>query len=116
MKKLALILCCCFILVSCEKQYLIPERKLPGWLKESIEADIKEIENDAGSWKSLGSWNRTEWNNEYYYEYHNMLSSRMYAPISHNNDTLHFQYDGTTVPYYDEKCCEVLVWEGPAVH
>lgn len=117
MKNIAFILgCCCILLVCCEKKYLVPEKELPEWLKVSIDADIKEIENNPKSWKALGSWIRTEWNSEYYYEYHNMLSSRMYSPISHNNDTLNI-YIGTAISNYDnEKCCEVLVWEGPGVN
>lgn len=119
----------CFILLaSCEKKYLLPEKDLPGWLKASIEADLREIEENPKSinelgrwtrseWKAYGRWIRTEWQNEYYYEYHNgLFINSIIRPISHYNDTLKIDYLYPTSPYYSEKCCTVLVWKGPGTH
>ncbi len=114
MRKIALILgCCCIFLASCEKKYLIPEKELPQWLKASIDADMIIIEKDPGSMEALGSWTRTEWRDGYYYQYENGLFSTLPAPISHNNDTLGKDQSILITKYYKEKCCDVLVWEGP---
>jgi hypothetical protein len=117
MRKITLILgCYCILLVSCEKKYLLPEKELPHWLKISIDNDMEIISQNPKSWKALGSWIRTEWNNEYYYEYHNNLSSKMYHPISHYQDTLRVDISTAISNYFNEKCCEVYVWKGPSVN
>ena len=116
MKRIALILgCCCIVLISCEKKYLIPEKALPQWLKINIDKDLEIISKNPKSWKALGSWIRTEWNDEYYYEYYNGLLSSLQNPISHYQDTLRMDPGMAITNYYNEKCCEVFVWKGPGV-
>ena len=105
--------CCFMFFASCEKEYLVPEKELPQWLKTSIEKDQEIIAEDSGSMKAMGKWTRSEWRNELYYEYTNMLLCSMSSPISHNNDTLKFYQNISDTIYYDEKCCEVVVWKGP---
>ena len=112
MKGIVLFLGCCCLLASCEKEYLIPENELPQWLKTSIDQDLEIIAENSGSMRALGKWIRSEWKNEYYYEYQNALLCSMQSPISHYNDTLSIYHSNSNTNYYNEKCCEVVVWNG----
>ena len=114
MKKLVLICASIIVLLSCQKELLVPKSELPQWLIEKIEADEAVINENSKIWLAAGKWTRTEWQSEYYYEYDNILSSFLFGPISHQRDTLSI-YDTSLIRQYeDEKCCEKLVWEGPS--
>ena len=62
---------------------------------------------------SYAAWIRYKWQEEYYFEYHNMASSFLIMPISATGDTLHFSPGATSTNYYKEKCCRQYVWKGP---
>lgn len=114
MKKIVLLITFLLLLISCENIcYLIPEKELPEWLKTSIKQDEKMIKEHPGSVTSYGSWIRYEWHDEYYYEYHNSISSLLPKPISHIGDTLDFSAADITKDYHWEKCCDKYVWKGP---
>ena len=114
MKKLVLIIIIPFLMISCEKGYLVPENELPEWLRICIEKDeqIIKIEPVRGT-APYGSWVRTEWKGEYFYEYFNPLYSLFQKPISHIGDTLNFFVNDNNTAYYKEKCCVKDVWKGP---
>lgn len=54
-----------------------------------------------------------EWQNDYYFEYHNVLSSSLPQPVSAKGDAIHFYVFETTKDYYKEKCCKQYVWRAP---
>jgi hypothetical protein len=113
MRKIALLLILCVIFISCEKDYLIPAKEVPEWLKSKIRQDEKTIKDSPQNMKSYGGWLRYKWQDEYYFEYHNVLSSSMPQPVSAMGDTLHIYVFDTTSDYYNTKCCMEYVWKGP---
>ncbi len=101
------------LLVSCDKEYLVPECELPQWLKDNIEQHEQSIRDNPKSMAGIAAWKRTVWKQEYYYEYYNLLLSSMPRPISHSGDTLDVWIGDTDSDYHREKCCSVYVWKGP---
>lgn len=98
---------------SCEKDYLIPDREVPDWLKAKISQDEQIIKDSPQLMNSYGAWLRYTWQNEYYFEYHNPLSSSSPRAISTNRDTLYLDVFDSTSDYYKEKCCRQYVWKAP---
>ena len=115
MKKLTLLITIFFLfgLISCEKDYLIPDKEVPEWLKTKISQDEQEMKDFPQSWKYYGGWLRYEWQNEHYFEYHNELSSSLPGVISAKGDTLHIWANDINTDYYKEKCCKQYVWKAP---
>jgi hypothetical protein len=101
------------LLISCEKETLVPEDEWPQWLKTTIEEQEQSISEDARSLYAVGAWKRTTWNRVYYYEYYNLLLSSMPRAISHSQDTLETYVGDTDSDYHHEKCCGVWIWKGP---
>jgi len=114
MKRLILLIPLMFILFSCEKEF-VPEHELPDWLLSKIEEDEEVISDRPKGYLASGTWVRVKWNDVFYYEYWNMLSSRFAYPISHDRDTLDFTIADGWTDYAKEKCCEKFVWKGPEV-
>jgi len=98
---------------SCEKDYLIPKNEVPEWLKTKISQDEQIIKDSPQSWLNYGAWLRYSWQNEYYFEYYNELSSSGPRAISTNGDTLHIYVNDINTVYYKEKCCKQYVWKAP---
>jgi len=114
MNKLALILFISVVLFSCEKDdFLIPGNEVPAWLKAKIRQDEQIIKDSPQTYLNYGAWMRYKWENEYYFEYQNYLSSSLPKPISAQGDTLNFYVFDTTTDYYKEKCCKEFVWKAP---
>jgi hypothetical protein len=112
MKKISLMLFISIMLFSCEKDdYLIPTKDVPVWLKTKISQDELSIQQNPNKSASWGAWLRYKWQNEYYFEYHNIVSSSTVAPISVSGDTLY--YGATNMTYYKEKSDKQYVWKGP---
>jgi hypothetical protein len=101
------------LLLSCEKENLVPGDALPQWLKTTIEEHESSIRNDSKSIYAVGAWKRTTWNRVYYYEYYNLFFSSMPIAISHSGDTLDTYVGDTDSDYDREKCCGAWVWKGP---
>ncbi len=99
------------LLSSCKKDYLIPSDELPGWLKSKISQDEQIIKEQPKLMNAYGGWLRYSWNNEYYFEYHNELSSSLPMATSFNEETKIPSY--TDNEYNREKCCLTYVWKGP---
>jgi hypothetical protein len=113
MKKLMLLLIFPFVIFSCNKDYLVPGNEVPGWLKTKIRQDEQKISDTPKLMYAYGAWLRYRWQNEYYFEYHNVLSSSSPIPISFNGDTLHINAWDINTDYYKEKCCKQYVWKAP---
>jgi len=113
MKKLLVIILFSISTLSCEKNYLIPEKEIPDWLKSEIKVSEQRIQDNPKCLSAWGAWTRSEWQNEYYFEYINPLSSFLCGPISQKGDTLNI-YTGTAyLDYGKERCCTHYVWKGP---
>ena len=111
MKKLSLLILILFITISCEKDYLIPNKEVPNWLKTEINNEEQIIKDSPQLMNAYGAWIRFKWQQEYYFEYQNPLSSSSPRAISTNRDTLRIYVFNTTTDYYKEKCCKEFVWK-----
>ena len=113
MKRILPLLWLALLLLSCEKENLVPEDAWPQWLRTTIEEHERSIGNDPGSSCAVGAWKRTTWKRVYYYEYYNLFSSSMPIAISHAGDTLETYVGDINSDYDREKCCGTWVWKGP---
>ncbi len=113
MKKSGLLLFIFIMLVSCRKDYLIPANEVPDWLKADIQHQEQVIRDSPRLMNAYGAWLRYEWQNEYYFEYHNILSSSSPRAITVNRDTLHILANDVNTDYYKGKCCKRFVWKAP---
>jgi hypothetical protein len=113
MKKPALYILFFTILLSCEKDYLIPGNEVPEWLKSKISQDEQLMKEHPSSCLYYGGWLRYSWQDEYYFEFHCSCSSSSPLPISVKGDTLHIIANDATTDYYKEKCCRQIVWKAP---
>ena len=96
---------------SCNNDYLIPNRNVPDWLKERIAADEKAINEDPKSNLNIAAWIRYEYQKQYYFEYHNMISSAFPPVYSFEGELFNFT-DEIFADYMDNKCCMKDVWKG----
>lgn len=112
MRKVFLLIGIIFLIISCEKNYLIPAKEIPGWLKKSITENEDAIKSDPKSMQNYGAWIRYEFRELYYYEYDNPLSSfypNVYSekgnPVNHGDLPLN--------EYLSQRCCVVYIWKAP---
>lgn len=113
MKKLLLFLFISLFFISCEKEdYLIPAKEIPDWVKTDIKKHEQKIVDSPKLMYAYGAWIRYKWNDNYYFEYHNSLSSTSPKATSFNGKNRLEVWDRNT-DYYQEKCCKVYVWKGP---
>jgi hypothetical protein len=113
MKKITLIFFFSLLLSSCEKDFLIPDKEVPEWLKAEIKKDEQVMREHPSSCLYYGAWLRYTWQDEYYFEYHCSCSSSSPRAISAKGDTLHILANDVATDYYKEKCCRILVWKAP---
>jgi hypothetical protein len=113
MRKIALMIVFSLIFFSCEKNSLVPENEIPDWLKTRISQDELKIQENPKYMTSWGAWIRYKWQNEYYFEYHNVVSSSSPRAISTKGDTLKIWANDINTDYYKEKCCKAFVWKAP---
>ena len=113
MKQLVLIATISLLLLSCEKDDLVPLEELPYWLIARIEYDEQIIEGSPRNYLASGAWVRYEWNTEHYFEYWNLLSSAFPPIITFSGDTLDIYANDSDSAYYQEKGCKKYVWKGP---
>ncbi len=101
-------------LFSCERALPdVPESEIPDWLKTRISLDEQRIEVSPKTMSAWGAWIRYKWQNEFYFEYNNVLSSTTIVPISEKGDSLYKNANETNMKYYNEKCCKQYVWTAP---
>jgi hypothetical protein len=101
------------MIISCEKDSLVPENEIPGWLKTIIIQDEQIIKDSPKFMTAYGCWLRYTWQNEFYFEYHNVLSSSSPRAVSFEGDTLHIWANDINTDYCKGKCCRRYVWKAP---
>ena len=114
MKRLIYIITITIFFISCEKssELLIPDSQVPKWLKERISDDEKKMESDPKSGLDFAAWFRYEYEDNYYFEYVNLISSA--GPKTFKYDGTEFIYtaDGF-IDYQSGKSSKRYVWKGP---
>lgn len=111
MKNLVLLLCFFLLASSCEKNQTVPDDEIPGWLKTRIDQDELTIASNPHSGLDIASWVRYKYQREYYFEYHNMLSSSFPQVYNYAGESFNYFIDPYT-DYPDTKCCKQYVWKG----
>jgi len=103
-----------FLFLSCEKKEgFVPENEIPVWLKNQIQNYELALQQNPDNGVIAGSaWIRYKWNNEYYFEYRNMISSSFAYPISFDQDTLKVCPVCLGIAYHDNKSNKQFVWRG----
>ena len=100
------------LLISCEKDYLVPVAEIPGWLKDRIAETEKEIGGDQKSGLEITAWIRYTYKGDYFYEFINPLSS--YWPHLYNRKGELMTFSTMDIwKYQEEKCCKTFIWKGP---
>lgn len=113
MKNPIILISFALVMLSCEKDYLIPKEDIPDWLKTRIEISDKLLKDKPKAMDAYGAWIRYEWENDYYFEYSNILSSYIGGPITFQGDTLGYITDPRVMDYAQNRCCKQYVWKGP---
>lgn len=122
MKKFLLFLLPAMMLISCERQYLLPSDEVPGWLKIRIAEIEDQINSNPRSGLDVGAWVRYEYQDQYYFEWHNLLSSSFPPIYDFDGDMMTFSWNSTDVldsnanwdDYQKDKCCKKYIWKGSA--
>ena len=113
MKKLVLFFSFSLILISCEKDKIIQNPEIPYWLQDRIARDEEMIKSNPQSGLDIAAWIRYEYAGNYYFEYHNLLSSA--GPPAYNYDGTQLVFNQDTYLEYDSnKCCMKYIWKGPS--
>lgn len=111
MKKILLLLMPALLLFSCEKNYLVPAGEVPEWLEDRIAETEKEIRSDPKSSLNMCAWVRYTYEDDYYYEWINLLSS--YWPHLYNQKGELVTFDSMDIDkYWEQKCCKQFIWKG----
>lgn len=100
------------LLGSCQKEYLVPAREVPEWLKERIAADEQVIQEDPTLMAGYGAWMRYQFRGDMYYEYINLLSSKYPDTFNESGQEVNL-VDEPYLDYWDDKCCGTYIWRGP---
>jgi len=112
MKSIFILLTFSLSLISCKKDSIIPDSEIPAWLRTRIAVDEMKIEADPQSGLDVAAWIRYEFRDEFFYEYHNMLSSS--GPEVYNTGGIKVNSELPYTYYNSQKCCKKFVWKGPA--
>lgn len=99
------------LLISCERQYLLPADEVPGWLKTRIAEIEDEIKANQTSALNICAWIRYEFNDQYYFEWHNLLSSSFPPVYNADGEMMTYSWDSAD-EYQKAKCCKKFVWKG----
>ena len=113
MKKTFVLIVLSLCIFSCEKDNLVSGDEVPEWLKVRIAQDEVEIKRNPQSGLDIGAWIRYKYLSNYYFEYHNLLSSAG-PPIYDYNGVIIMLDQEPYLNYYDDKCCKQFVWKGPS--
>jgi len=110
MKRIIFLLAMVALLAACAKDKE-KTTDLPQWLQEKIAADEKEIFADPQSGRDLGAWIQYTYEDNSYFEYHNLLMSSL--PKVYHSDGSELDYSGTEYADYQiGKCCKKFIWKG----
>ena len=113
MKKILCFITISLLIISCEKwpDFLIPNSEVPKWLKERISNDEEKIKSNVQSGLDIAAWIRYKYDDDYFFEYRNLLSSSGPEMYDYSGDQIMLNQE----PYLDfetEKCCKQFVWKG----
>lgn len=111
MKKIMLFLLPAILLVSCEKDYLVPSNEVPGWLKDRIAETEQEIQSNPKSALDICAWVRYTYKGDYYYEWINLLSSTWPHLYNQKGEMMTFSTMDFE-KYWEGKCCKQFIWKG----
>lgn len=111
MKKTLLIFAIALLFFSCEKDSA-SKTDIPEWLQVKIEQDEATIKADPSLMPNFGAWFSYEFEGEIYYEYDNPLSSLSRNPYSKEGVRIN-TLEAPFTDYWEQKCCEILVWKAP---
>lgn len=113
MKKIVLLALFSLFFISCKKEHHTSTNDIPDWLKSDIKKQEQIIKDSPKLMNAYGVWIRYTWKNEYYFEYHNDLSSSSPRAISMKGETLSILVDDINTDYGKNKCCKVYIWKAP---
>jgi hypothetical protein len=113
MKNPVLIICFLLLASACEKNQTVPDDEIPDWLKTRIAQDELTIVSNPQSGLDIAAWIRYRYQKDYYFEYHNMLSSSFPPVYNYDGESVNYFIDPYT-DYPDKKCCKQYVWKGSA--
>ncbi len=83
---------------------------IPDWLQEQIEKDEKIIEADPKRMQNYGAWIRFEFNQKYYFEYKNPLSSLAFNVKTQDGKGVDIT-QSPFINYQKDKCCKQYMWK-----
>jgi len=112
MKRITLIISLALIIISCENDQYVRDSDIPAWLKERIASDEEIIAENPQSGLDIAAWIRYKYNESYYFEYLNLLSSS-YHPVYNHQGEIIADIDEYQ-KYSSRKCCKQFVWKGSA--
>ncbi|MCD4792425.1 MAG: hypothetical protein K8R54_04270 [Bacteroidales bacterium] len=101
-----------FLSVNCNKNKLIPDDEIPQWLKERIAEDEAVIDTAPKLMTNYGAWIRYKFEEDYYFEYDNALSSACCYMLNFEGEYYNY-FDESFETYQDDKCCKKYVWKAP---
>lgn len=113
MKKILLILMPLVLFISCERSQLKSSGEVPEWLSQKIVEIEDQIRENPRSGLDVGAWIKYTYNDEYYFEWHNLLSSSFPPIYNFEGDLMFFSWDSND-DYQKGKCCKEYIWKGPS--
>ena len=113
MKKILLILLPAVLLISCERTQYQPSGEVPAWLRQQIVEIEDQIRENPRSGLNISAWIRYTYNDEYYFEWHNLLSSSFPPIYDFDENLMFFSWDSND-DYQKGKCCREYIWKGPS--
>ena len=115
MKKILYFITIALMITSCEKwpDFLIPSSEVPKWLKERISNDEEIIKSNPQSGLDVAAWIRYKYDEKYFFEYRNGLSSSGPKVYNYDGDQVTFDQESYLI-FETEKCCKEFVWKGPS--
>jgi len=86
---------------------------MPDWLRQQIVEIEDQIRENPRSGLNISAWIRYTYNHEYYYEWHNLLSSSFPPIYDFDGTQMYFRWDNND-NYQKGKCCREYIWKGPS--
>ena len=113
MKRILPLFLLILIIGSCEKTKTVSDPETPDWLMDRISLDEEAIKSNPQSGLDIAAWIRYTWEDKFYFEYVNLLSSA--GPKIYRYDGTELMYtDNIILDYNSKKCCRIYVWKGPS--
>jgi hypothetical protein len=101
-----------FMACQSEDESMLASSELPAWLEEQIKEDELIISSDSTRMPIYGAWIRYEFENSYYFEYDNPVSSLSRNPYSWQGNRVDWT-QSPYIDYWDKRCCKKYIWMAP---